>query len=326
MHKFLFLLLLSMAGTYVYGQSDSLSKAERRLLDSMFNSDEFIKLLMKEKESYVDLCVGTGNSIFSINNNALNAGQAQTSKIYYKPAVGYHHKSGFTLMVSGFLADDAGKLKIYQFAISPSYVFSNKQFDAGISYTRFMEGLATSFTVSPFKNDCYANAVYKKTWIQPGIGLGYAFGKQVEYVDSSFWFLNRVIHIRDSITTRLGGLSLNLSATHEWNFYALLNKQDALKLKPLLMLNAGSQRWNTSHSSSLNQRRPLVQHYLKTRFGDGSTAAKFTLQSLAFLGYATYYYGKFYLQPQVYLDYYLPSTTEKRLTSLFAVTAGVSFN
>ena len=37
-----------------------------------------------------------------------------------------------------------------------------------ISYTRFIEGSTASFDVSPFKNDFYASALYKKTWIRTG--------------------------------------------------------------------------------------------------------------------------------------------------------------
>jgi hypothetical protein len=331
MYKLLFLLLFSQAGTTVMGQQlDSLSKEDLRLLDSMFKNDEFIKLMVEQKKSYVDVNIGMGNRIFSIKNNALNAGQAQTNKIFYTPSVGYYHKNGFAVTVSGYLASDDGEVKMYQYAFSPSYTYSNKKITAGISYTRFIEGSEASFDVNPFKNDFYASALYKKSWVQPGIALGFSFGKQESYYDTAFWYTPplqsaRIIHVRDTITTRLSGLSLTLSATHQWAFYELLNKKDAIRLQPVLMLNAGSQKWHVTHSSSLFERRAVVQYYLKRRFGDGTTSSNFNLQSMAFSGALTYYYGKFYLQPQIYLDYYLPATTEERITSLFSVTAGISF-
>ena len=331
MYKFVLLLIFSIAASYAYGQTDSLTKEERRLLDSMFNNDEFIKLMMKKDISYVDVNIGAGNGTFSLKNNALNAGQAQTNKIYYSPSVGYYHKSGLALTISGFLASDIGELKMYQYVINPSYTYSNKNVEAGISYTRYIEGSGASFAVSPFTNDFYASGVYKKTWVEPGIALGYSFGKQVEYYDTSFWFnpqppaQPRIIHIRDTITTKLSGFSLSLSASHTWEFLELVNKKDALEIKPALMLNAGSQNWNISHSNKMLNRFPRVGNALKNRFGNGSGSEKFNLQSLAFLAEVTYYYGKFYLQPQIYLDYYLPTTTEKRLTSLFSVTFGISF-
>lgn len=327
MYKILNLLLAVLASSLLYGQTDSLSKADKAALDSMFKNDEFIKLMMgpKKHKSYVDLNLGIGNGIFSLKNNSLNAGQSITSKIFYTGSAGYYHKSGLALIVTGFMADDEGKLKMYQYAISSSYMYRSKSIDAGISYTRFMEGTAASFDVSPFKNDFYGSFTYKKTWIEPGLAVGFSFGKLKEYFDTAFWFLNRVVHIRDTITTRLYGLSAILSASHEWNFYKLFNKKDAIQLQPTIMLNAGSQRWNISHSSSINKRRPLVQNYLKSRYGNGTNSDSFKIQSLGLLAEMTYYYGKFYFQPQVYFDYYLSSTTENRLTSLYSVVAGFSF-
>ncbi len=331
MYKFLVLLFFLIAASYAYGQTDPLTKEERRLLDSMFNNDEFIKLMMVKDKNYFDLNIGIGNGVFSLKNNVLNAGQAQTDKIYYRPTVGYFHKSGVALALNGFLATDNGKLKMYQYAISPSYSYSNKNFAAGISYTRFIEGSAASFDVSPFTDDFYARFVYSKTWVEPGIALGYSFGKQVEYYDSSFWFIPqlpaqpRVVHIRDTITTKINVLSLSLSASHKWDFYELLHKKDAIYLQPVLILNAGSQKWNTTHSNRLFNNFPRLANYIKRRYGDGSASDNFKLQSFAFLAEVTYFFGKFYLQPQLYLDYYLPTTTEKRLTSLFSVTAGISF-
>lgn len=330
MYKLLLLLFLSTAASYAYGQTDSLTKEEQRLLDSMFKNDEFIKLMMKKKKSYVDVNMGMGNGIFSLKNNALNAGQAQTNKIYYTPSVGYYHKSGPAITLTGFLASDNGDLKMYQYAISPSYTYSSKNIVAGISYTRFIEGSQAVFETSPFTNDFYTSFQYKKTWIEPGIAFGFSFGKQVEYYDSSFWYTPplpadpRIVHIRDTITTRLTGLSLALSAGHTWSFWELINNKDGIQVQPVLMLNAGSQRWNTEHSSRLFNHFPRLANFLKRRFGDGSGSEKFKLQSAALSAKLTYYYGKFYLQPQLYLDYYLPATTEKRLTSLFSITAGVT--
>ncbi len=327
MQRSLLLMISVLAFSLACAQTDSLTKEEKQALDSMFRTDAFIQLIMGagKKKSYFDVNVGIGNGIFSLKNNSLNAGQAITNKLFYTPSAGYYHKSGLGLTLTGFFARDDGKLKMYQYAISPAYVYHNKNIDAGISYTRFMEGSTTSFDVSPFKNDFYGSFTYKKTWIQPGIAVGFSFGKQEEYFDTAFWFFNRVVHIRDTITTRVYGLSAILSATHEWDFYKVFGKKDAVQLQPTIMLNAGSQTWNISHSSSLTNRRPVVQNYLKTRYGDGSSSGSFKIQSLGFLAEITYYYGKFYFQPQVYLDYYLPSTTEKRLTSLFSVVAGFSF-
>ncbi len=332
MYKVLIFLLAISSCSWVYGQTDSLTREEKRALDSMFKNDDFIKLMLGKKKSFFDINIGIGNGIFSLKNNALNAGVSVTNKTFYTPSAGYYHKSGLAVSVRGFLTADNSRLKMYQFAISPSYVYTNKNIDAGISYTRFIEGSSAGFEVSPFKNDLYGSVVYKKTWIEPGLALGYSSGKQVAYFDTAFWYTSplypypaRVIHISDTITTKLRAFSLIVSATHKWNYYKLINAKDAIQLQPVLFLNAGSLRWNTSHSSSLNNRRTFVQNYLKDRYGDGSESSSFKLQSAALLMQITYYIGPFYIQPQGYLDYYLPATTEKRLTALFSVTTGFSF-
>jgi hypothetical protein len=330
MFKILIFLLAVFANSFVYGQTDPLTREERRALDSMFKNDEFIKLMLYKDKSYFDVNIGLGNGIFSLNNNALNAAQSLTNKIYFSPSVGYYHKTGFALTLNGFISDNNGSLNMYQYAISPSYTYDKKNIAAGISYTWYIDGADAGFDVSPFKNDFYASVTYKKPWIEPGLAIGYAYGKEVEYYDTSFWFsppppgIPRIIHIRDTITTKLSGFSLTFSGTHKWNFYELINKKDAIQLQPTMLLNAGSQKWNTAHSSSLNYRLPLVQNYLKRRYGDGSTSTSFNVQSLGFLAEVTYYFGKFYFQPQLYLDYYLPSTTEKKLTTLFSAVVGFS--
>ncbi len=327
MRQIVLMLTAVFAASFVFAQTDSLTKEEQRALDSMFQNDEVIKLMlgMRKNKSYLDVNLGMGNGVFSLKNNSLNAEQAVTNKLFYTPSVSYYHKSGFTLTATGFIANDDGKLSMYRYAISPSYMYNGKKINVGISYTRFIEGSATSFQVSPYKNDLYGSFTYKKTWVQPGIAFGFSAGKMEDYYDTAFWFFNTVVHIRDTITTRIYGFSATLSASHRWDFYKLLGKKDALQIQPTLMLNAGSQHWNISHSSSLGQRRLIVQNYLKRRFGDGSSSDSFKVQSFGFLGGITYYYGKFYLQPQLYLDYYLPTTTEDRFTTLFSVTAGFSF-
>lgn len=325
MRKTFIMLLALLAVSFVYGQTDSLTREERLALDSMFKNDEFIKLMMGNKRrSYFDVNVSMGNGIFSLKNNSLNAGQAVTNKLFYTPSVGYYHKSGLALSVTGFMANDEGKLSMYQYSISPSYVYNNKHINIGISYTRFIEGSTSSFDISPFQNDFYGSFSYKKAWIQPGLAAGFSFGKQHDYFDTAFWFFGQVVHIRDTATIRVYGFSAILSASHKWDIYKFFAKKDAIQLQPTLMLNTGSQRWDVSHSNKLftTKRFPRLANALKKRFSSESDSDKFKVQSFGLLANITYYYGKFYLQPQLYLDYYFPATDEKRLTALFSVTAG----
>lgn len=332
MHKSI---LATLIGLFVFcaamGQDKGLTKEERKALDSLLDQDEFLQLLKDPNRSYLDINVGMGNGVFSLKNKSLNATQEETNKLFFTPAINYYHKTGLGIGVSGFLASDSGHLKMYRYAINPSYTYDSKRFTAGISYTRFIEGAGTSFEISPFSNDLYASFLYKKTWLQPGLYAGLTTGKIKEYFDSSFLFTPppplqpRLIHITDTITTKVQGFSLSALVTHTWEFEKLLFGKDALSLQPTIMLNAGSQHWNISHSNSLSKRRPIVQKALKRIYGDGSGNEKFTLQSVALMADATYFVGKFYIEPQAYFDYYLPSTTGNRFTAVYSLTLGFVF-
>lgn len=325
------LLILSLLMVSIsFGQNKNLSKAEKKSLDSMLQKDDFLNLMKEKKHSYFDINLGVSNAVFSLKNNSLNADQSETNQLSFTPSVGYFHKTGLAISAYCFLTTDKGKLKAYQYAINPSYTFENKSINATASYTRFFTGDNTGFQENPFQNDIYVNASYLKTWIEPGLAVGYSFGKITEHFDSSFWFYPpipppRIVHITDTITTKLSAFSLTASASHQWDFEHLLSKKDAITIRPTLYLNAGSQHWNISHSSSLNRRRAVVQNLLKGRYGSGSVSESFSLQSVAFLADVTYYIGKFYLQPQLYLDYYLPSTTGNRFTTLYSFVVGFDF-
>lgn len=332
MYKLVFLLLaLGFSVTIGYGQDKGLSVSDRKMLDSMFRNDEFFKLLKDGNRSYFDINIGLGNGVFSQRNNNLNTSQSETQKVFFTPSVSYYHKSGAALTLNGNLMNDQGRMRMYQYSINPSYTYDDRNFTAQLSYTWYVKGKDVSLNPSPFQNDFYLAGVYKRTWIEPGIMAGYSTGRSKEYFDTSFWFNPpapfppRIVHIRDTILTKVKGFTLSLTASHEWDFEKLLSSKDALSLHPTLLLNAGSQKWTISHSSSLSRRRPIVQDALKDRYGDGTSTESFNLQSIAFSGEMTYYFGKFYLQPQVYLDYYLPSTTAKRLTTLYAILLGFSF-
>ena len=58
MCKYLLLLCFSITVIFVKGQTDSLSKEDKRLLDSMFKNDEFIKLMTTLLEPVMILAVG----------------------------------------------------------------------------------------------------------------------------------------------------------------------------------------------------------------------------------------------------------------------------
>ena len=328
MKKSLLLIICFFITLGLAAQETQLSAEDKAALDSMFQNDEFIKMInQKSDTSYFEISAGVSNGVFSIKNNSLNASQATTSKLFYTPSLGYIHKSGFGISVTGFLAADQGALKFFQYAISPAYSYTNKKFAWGVSYTRNIKGASTSFDVNPYQNDLYGSFSYKKPWIKPSVGIGLSTGKLTEYFDSVITFVQvpRTVTIRDTITTRFQSFSLNLSVSHTWEFEHVLFKRDAINVQPSIAINGSNQRVTVEHSSSLDRRRPVVQKLLKNAYGDGVSKEKFSFQSVAGILSVSYGTGNFILQPQVYLDYYLRETSLDRFSAIYSFSISYAF-
>jgi hypothetical protein len=331
MNRYLLLLVISCIGLSANGQTDSLSKDDKRLLDSMFKSDEFIKLMKKDK-NYLDVSISIGNGEFSSHNNAANA-TGVDKRVIYTPAVTYRLKNGLSFGVTGFItADSTGKAEIYQTGITAGYDYYGKMIQAGASYTRYLSNQNKYNSKSLYQNDLYGYIRLAKGIFQPGISLGYVNGnyKETEYVS-----FKRRVHLpnpppngrdtiyiiagKDSTNNKTSYFSVGASVGHDFAFYGLFSKKDELDFVPSLILNMGSDKLTQTHTNRIFD-RPAFSSRKKSEFTN-----KFQLQSVAASFDLTYMIKKFFVQPIVYLDYYLPETTENRMSIIFSVNVGFSF-
>jgi hypothetical protein len=331
MCKYLLLLCFSFIASSAIAQTDSLSKEDKRLLDSMFKNDEFIKLMKKDK-NYLDVSIGIGNGEFSAHNNAANA-TGVDKQLIYTPGVTYRLKNGLSFGISAFITgDSSGKPEMYQAALTAGYDYYGKTIYAGGSYTRYLSNQNKYNSKSLYQNDLSAYIKLAKGMFQPGINVGYVAGKYKEIDYVSF---KRTVHLpnpppngRDTIITINGKDSTDnetsyftVAATvgHDFVFYNVLSKKDELDFIPTLILNMGSDKLTQTHTNKLFDRSA----FSKRKKSDYTN--KFQLQSVAASFDFTFMIKKFFLQPVVYFDYYLPETTENRFSTIFSVTAGVSF-
>ena len=329
--KYLLLLCFSFIGSCVLAQTDTLSKEDKRLLDSMFKNDEFIKMMKKDK-NYLDVSIGIGNGAFSEHNNAANA-TGVDKQLIYTPAVNYRLKNGLSFGVSAFITgDSSNKPEVYQTALSAGYDYYGKTIYAGASYTRYLSNQNKYNSKSLYQNDLYAYAKLAKGIFQPGVSVGYVAGKYKELDYISF---KRIIHLpnpppngRDTIITISGKDStdnktsyFSVAATvgHDFAFYNVLSKKDELDFIPTLILNMGSDKLTQTHTNALYN-RPAFSSRKKSEYTN-----KFQFQSVAASFDFTYTVRKFFIQPVLYLDYYLPETTENRFSAIFSVNVGFSF-
>lgn len=274
-------------------------------------------------ESYGLVSVSMGNRIFSVRNNRLNARQSFTSQLLFTPLLGYFHKSGFSLSAGSSLLQDPQKgFGPTQYSITPAYdLAGNKKWGLGVSFSRYFATDKYSVYASPVQNDLFAYASYKKWWIEPGIALGYSAGKYREI--NSFTIQATGNTYIDTGTYSLAAFSFTAMAGHDFEWENVIAKSDALGFTPSLMVNFGSDSVETVSHTLL----PNLLRFLKRRNRLPRLSGKnsFRAQSVAFNLDFSYAVGSFTILPQLYLDYFLPATEEKRFTQTFTLAVGYSF-
>lgn len=317
---YLLIFIIAAGFSVAVAQTDSLSAKDKAMLDSMMENDEFLKMMKEQSKNSVDISVGLGNGAFSSSNNAANA-TGIDNQIIFTPSIIYHTKNGFSFGATGFLTSDStNKLELYQTGISAAYDYYGKKVLAGFSYTRYLSDKNKYNTKSLYQNDFYGYIKRAKGILQPGLTSGFANGnyKEVVLVLRKRPLLGDTL-VRDSTSNKASYFSVSGSVEHDFSFYKLFSKDDELDFVPSLIVNFGSDKLTQTHLNKVFNRQILSS---RKRV---EATNKFQLQSVAASFDFTYGIGKFFLQPNVYLDYYLPETTATRFAAIFSVTAGVSF-
>lgn len=310
-----------------FSQTTTFTAEEKATLDSLLKDDEFfsmVKTALKPK-SYFQLSACLGNSYFSIKNKRLEAAQLE-SKLVFTPQVAYFHKSGLAISAAGFLSSFEGKTGFYQYSLTPSY--SNnvkaKRVAVSVSYTRFFRRDGYEDAATPIQNDLFGTVYLKKTWVQPGISLGLSGGKNTEYrfIDTFLFGARRTF--TDTAKSTIKSVSISAFVQHSFEYYALLHKKDAISITPKIILNAGENKYTEKH---YNKYSVLIQKIIQRRksLGRLQDNTSFELQSAACNLDINYIVKKFGFEPQAYVDYYFPETTDKKFTFVFSFTVSYTF-
>lgn len=331
MYKLTCLLPALFAFSFMYGQTDSLSKEDRHALDSMFKNDEFIKLMKKDK-NHLEVAIGLGNAEFSAHNNAANATGIE-KKLIYLPSVIYRIKNGLSFGATGFITPGSnGNLELYQTGLNAGYDYVGETINTGLSYTRYLSNQNKYNSKSIYQNDLMGYVKLAKGIFQPGITLGYANGR---YKETDYVNFTRKIHLnnpppngRDTVVTISGNdstknktsyFSASVNVEHDFSFNKVFTKNDELAFVPSLILNFASDKLDQTHTNQIFN-RPLLSKRQKSNYSN-----KFQLQSLAASVDLTYIIKKFFIQTVLYTDYYFPETTANRFSFIFSAAVGFSF-
>ena len=135
----------------------------------------------------------------------------------------------------------------------------------------------------------------------------------------------------DTATTRISSFSLSPYIEHDFTFYTIFSKKDALRFTPQVSLTAAINNYSVSHKSSSQLFMLYTKKHLKKlrRFqsssGSENSKGNFEIQSVGLDLDLNYSIGKFYIEPEIYLDYYLPKTDDKVFTRLYNFNIGITF-
>ncbi|MEO6187901.1 MAG: hypothetical protein ABIO82_00465 [Ginsengibacter sp.] len=332
MHKLSALLLLLLCLlSKTFGQ---ISPTDQKLLDSLLQHDDFLRMIdqIDADKSYARLNFGIGNGSFSSYNKSLEHSADLNNKLVFTPSIGYYHKSGFGATVTTYFLSGKNSLDMYQFSLSPGYTYSsNEKFTLSVAYIHYFKNGTYSSYQSPINNEIYSSVFLKKGFLKLGISFGYSTGnyREIVNVDTVVLIANRPTSIKftDTATTKLSSFSVTPSVEHDFIFHGLFSTKDGVRLTPQLLVVAGINNFSVTHRSSSNLYNAFTKKKLRRlrRFHASEENGKFEIQSIGLDIDASYSFGKIYLEPEVYFDYYLPSAGEKALTSIYAINIGITF-
>lgn len=305
-------------------------------MDTSFNIDDllnemdlFLDSLLKPR-SYFLASVSAGSNYFNyVKRNPLRL--ESEKKGVYSPVVGYFHKSGPGLTLSGNITNTGDNPELYQYLVSPSFDFiQNSNWIGGVSYTRYFTKDSLPFYTSPLQNEYNGYFIWRKSWVQPGITVTYGHGSRSDFKKRERYieYLRRrrsgsIINIIKT-DEEVADFSITTSVRHSFYWMNVFGKKDYIKVVPQIAFAAGTQKFGFNRTTSTYTVNLRNAANLLYNTGDVNVDQDLEFQPLSLSLYLRpeYSIGKFFIQPQFILDYYFPSES---LTTVFALNAGVVF-
>jgi hypothetical protein len=331
MDKRLFFLVVSCLGVSLLHAQKSKGVDSLAYYDDLFNElDAFIDSITAPR-TMVLVNVGVSSNFLNYRSGS-DVDLETKRKINLSPSLGYYHKSGFGINGSTIILNDGNGLNAYQFLATGSYDYlGNEDFITGLSATRFFTKDSLSFYTSPLKNELNAFFTYKKWWLKPSVAASYGWGSRSDYEEREEYITS--LRLRPSGYTQINthekvnDFSVSASIRHDFYWLDVLGKNYAFRLTPQLMFVGGTQKFGFNQTSTTsytvtkgNNKRVLSD--AENVYLDNNVVFQ-PLSLTAFLK-SELSIGKFFIQPQVALDYYLPAKANN-LNAGFLLNAGLIF-
>ncbi len=309
---------------------------ELSLTDTTFDYDE----LFRDFDAFMDSILAPHNYLLaslSMSKGYYNF-EAKTNefleaskKLTYSPTLGYYTKNGLGLTATGFLVNDGTNLNLFQTSLTPSFDYlKNRDLATGISYTRLFTRDSLPFYTTPLQNELYAYFTYRKWWIRPTVAVSYGWGSRKDYFE-------RETLIQDLRLRRRGFTYINTEETvsdftvmasvrHDFYWLDVFGRKDHIRFTPQIAFTSGTQKFGFNQSSSTYattiRTSSNVLYSTESIYLDDQI--KFQPLSLSLYLRGEYSLGKFFIQPQLIMDYYMPAETDN-FNALFTVNLGFIF-
>lgn len=298
--------------------------------DALFKDfDAFMDSILNPG-SYFLTSISAGKAGYTEMKNGYFGDVENSKRMTYMPLIGYYHKSGLGISVSSTIVNDGVNINPYQFSVTPSFDYlKNNNFATGISYTRYLTKDSLPFYSTPIHNELYSYFTVRKWWVRPSLSASFGWGSNSDYLNRKEMLQLMRLQERGFIfitKESVMDFSMTASVRHDFYWLNIFSGKDHIRFTPQVSFTSGTQKFGLnmltgtvtnaiSTSSAINYRTEKLQL---------SHNVAFQPLSLALYLKGEYSIGKFFIQPQLMLDYYLPATT-KNFNTFFSVNAGLIF-
>lgn len=299
--------------------------------DALFQDfDAFMDSILSPN-SYFLMSISMGKGYYNFETKNTSSLIESSKRLTYTPTIGYYNKSGLGFTLAGSVVNDKQNLNMYQVAATGSFDYlRNKDFATGVAFTKFITKDSLPFYTTPIQNELYAYFTYRKWWIRPTVSASYGWGSRTDYMNRESVIQDLRLRRRGftyiNTTESVSDFSLITSIRHDFYWLDVFTFNDHIRLTPQLALTSGTQKFGFNQSSSTyatvirtgsNVLYSTEELYLDDQIN-------FQPQSLTLYLRSEYSIGKFFIQPQLTLDYYFPATN-KHFTTLFSINVGFLF-
>ena len=298
--------------------------------DELFSELDALIDSLTSPRSFTMFNLAMGQAFLTYEGKSENSVAETKRKFLYAPSIGYYDKTGLGLSIGTLVVNDGTGVNPYQFSVTGCYDYlQNKSFITGLSLTHYITKGDLPFYTSPLQNEVYGYFSYRKLWFKPSVALSYGWGSRdgVEERDEQIQEINLTRNGFTRINTRESVIDFNLIASVRHDFYFLkCLSSDYIRITPQISFISGSQQFGFNQTSNTYATVRRTGRSILYNTENVTLDNQFYFQPISLTTFlkTEYAKGKFYFQPQLILDYYLPGTSNN-FAAAFLINAGLVF-